>query len=603
METLQYAIYTAPGGALIADYSSRVQGLTFATNARGLAECTGFVPMSLAEAFALYDRPGLPHVLINDSAGASVFEGRLEDVSIAEGGVNLTAMGYARSLSDSPYTALWSSVDVSEWRPFLASESAGCVPDRFAFNTTNRLYITAQKNATLGNTGTGKYAMLGFLAPDQGSRGIIGVSFDYVYSLPVASWRVAFQTRNADFTGIANPWLFTSVGATGVVTGNVFLTFASAQIVNFFMDYDAADAVFSGETGSAYLIITNVRLVTSTTNKVDTTSTANVLAGSNVSVPVVSSARMYVGQRLHMGIPAANGFAATVLSIPDSTHFTADLSAAMASGGNVQAHVIYADEIVKDIVSTVSTLNPTQLSSSTTLIQSPSLDLQSESYQDMYPSDILDYLAKLGDSQTTPRQWEWGVIANRQLYFRPQSSAARTWYIDISELDVQRTLDALYNSIYADYQEPRGRTLRSSTNTDSGSVARYGLTRRRVQSVQTTSSTQAGIQRDAVLADSKDPKPKSGVTVAQLYDANGNRWPLTAAHAGDTVIIRNLPPSLSTAIDRIRVFRLTRTEYHIDDNTVTLEPEAPLSTLESQLALSVPPSWVTTPWWIQVAQK
>jgi hypothetical protein len=195
--------------------------------------------------------------------------------------------------------------------------------------------------------------------PDQSSRDIIGASFDYVQLAPTASWRVAFQTRNADFSGIANPWGVT--GGIGISTGNVFVTFAAAKVVNFFMDFNAADAVFAGETGSAYLIITNLRLVTTTTNKVDTTMTSAVVAGSNVSVPVGSSANMYVGQRLHLGAAAGLGEGVIVKSIPDATHFVADLTASYASGQNVQAFVIYADEIAKDIVSAVSTLNPTQL--------------------------------------------------------------------------------------------------------------------------------------------------------------------------------------------------------------------------------------------------
>ncbi len=54
--------------------------------------------------------------------------------------------------------------------------------------------------------------------------------------------------------------------------------------------------------------------------------------------------------------------------------------------------------------------------------------------------------------------------------------------------------------------------------------------------------------------------------------------------AGDTVVIRNLPPTLSTEIDRIRIFRITRTEYDPVRNTVTVEPEAPIDSLEALLA-------------------
>jgi hypothetical protein len=594
---IQFALYTQPGGPLLADYSGRVEKPVIARNEHGAAEASGFVPMSIQEAFQLYDMAGLLHVVFSDQASDVIYEGRLEDVQIQGDGVSLRAFGYSRSLSDNPYTALWSMTDVAKFRPILASELAGALPDRYSFDTNNRIYITAQKNATLGNTGTNKFGMICFQLPDQSTRDIIGASFDYIQVAPNANWRFFFQTRNADFSGIANPWGVT--GGIGITPGNVFVTFAAAKVVNFFMDFNAADAAFANETGSAYLIITNLRLVTSTANKVDTTTTANIAAGTNVSIPVVTTARMYVGQRVHLGIPAALGEAVTVKTIADATHFTADPTAAMASGGNVQAHVIYADEIVKDMVSAVSTLNSLQLSSSTTLIQSPALDLLNESYEDQYPADILNRLVHLGDNQTTPRQWEWGVALNRLLYFRPQASAARTWYVDVSDIDVQRTIDSLYNSMYATYQEAAGRTLRSAVSADSASVARYGLTRRKVFGVQTTSLTQAQVQRDAELADTKDPRPRSGITIRQVTAAAGGDWPLTQVRAGDTMVIRNLPPTLSTAIDRIRTFRITRVELDLETNTLTIEPEHPLPTLAALLAQATPPSWVTTPWWLQ----
>jgi hypothetical protein len=433
--------------------------------------------------------------------------------------------------------------------------------------------------------------------PSQSTRSIIGVSFDYIQGAPTANWRFFFQTRNANFTGIANPWGVT--GGIGTSIGTVCVTFAAARVVNFFMDFNAADAVFAGETGSAYLIITNLRLVTTTDNMVNTTTTAVIAAGSNVNIPVVSSARMYVGQ--YLSFNSAGTLGATVSAVPDPTHVTvATLTFGSAAGLAVRAHVVYADEIVDECVVRTNSINPTQLTSVTALVQSPALDLLDEVYADLYPSDILDRLIRLGDNQATPRQWEWGVDNSRSLYFRPNGSLARTWYIDIAELEVQRTIDALYNSVYAVYRQANGRTLRTAGAADLVSITRYGLQRQQAIPVQTTSLTQANAQRDAALSDTKDPTPKSGVRVTALFDANGSRWPLTSVASGDTMIIRNLSPTLSNAINRIRVFRVTRTEYAVDTDTLTLEPESPLPSLAAMLALAVPPSWVTSPWWVQV---
>lgn len=599
MTQIQFATDASPGGALVSDDSARASSLVAATNVHGFAELRAHIPLALTEAFNRWSAVGMPHQRLNDGPGV-VYEGRLEDAAITGDGISTTALGYSRSLSDAPYTALWSKSDVGGFRPFLASDVSTATPDRYAFDTNNRIYITAQKNATLGNTTATKQALIGFELPSNSTRDIIGASFDYVQSLPSASWRVAFQTRNADFSGIANPWLIT--GGVGVSTGNVFVTFAAAKVVNFFMDFNAADAVFTGETGSAYLIITNVRLVTSTANKVDTTMTSAVSSGSNVSVPVGSSARMYVGQRLHLGTGGL-GEGVTVLSIPDSTHFRADLTASYASGQAVQAHIIYADEIVKDMVAAAAALNPTQLSTATTLVQSPALDLLGESYEDQYPADILTRLIGLGDNQSPPRQWEWAVWENRQLVFQPRGATARTWYVDLAQPEIERSVNALANSVYADYQTASGRTLRTSPTSDAASIARYGVTRRTMLPVQSTSATQAAAQQAASLQDTKDPIPRVRLVVEAVFDQNGARWPLTSVRANDTIVIRNLPPTLSTAIDRIRILRAIRTEYDLISGTLTIEPESPLPTLTTLLARAAAPAWVTTPWWVQIQQR
>jgi hypothetical protein len=170
------------------------------------------------------------------------------------------------------------------------------------------------------------------------------------------------------------------------------------------------------------------------------------------------------------------------------------------------------------------------------------------------------------------------------LYFRPRSTANATWYIDISEPEIEQSIDSLYNSVYAVYSDPSNQTLRSTVNTDVPSVIHYGLTRQMALSVNSTSSIQAGLQRDAALADKKTAQPRVGIVVHQLYDAQGNWWPAYYAQAGDTVIIRNFPPTLSTSIDRIRIMRIVRTNYNGNEDSMTIEPESPIPTLQVLLA-------------------
>lgn len=590
-------IYAPRGGAMLTDDTGRLTKLTVSTGAHGYDSCQISAPMPAEDAFRRYDWVGVPNALVR-ADGTVAFDGRIEDTAIRSTGVDMTAFGYSRALSDSPYTALWSMSDVTRFRPTRVDEQGNRNTEVYTFDTNNRVLIALTTNATYGNV-TDIGGMI-YQKPEGGSRQIIGAMFDVVVTLPT-DWIFQLNQWAANFAAVNTTLIHTGTG--GVTPMNRFYTFAACDYIEFVVYNNTGGNYVNADTTGRYKVfITNIRLVTATTNKVDTTTTAGVLAGANINVPVVTSARMYIGQRLHLGIPAANGFPATVKSIPDSTHFVADLTAALAGGSNVQAFVIYADEIVRDLVSTVSTLNSAQLSSSSSQVQSPALDLLSESYEDQYPSAILNRLIALGDNQTTPRQWEWGVYDDQQLYFRPEGSAARVWYVDISTLEVQRTIDALYNSAYAVYQEAAGRTLRGSVATSATSVTRYAVTRRQAVNVSTTSLTQANVQRDASLDDTDDPPPRFGITFDKIFTSAGAPAPIWLPRAGDTIVIRNLPPTTSVSIDQLRTFRIARTSCDLIARTLTVEPETPLPSLASMLALAVPPAWVTAPWWQQIGK-
>jgi hypothetical protein len=583
---IQYALYTAPGGALIADYSSRVQGLTFASNNRGFAECKGFVPLSLTEAFRLYDRAGVPHLLVCDQSSGAVYEGRVEDVNLVSGGVNITAFGYSRALSDTSYIALWSTV-APAFREVLPAELSDAANERFTVKNLgassagvfSNIIVGPNKGSVQGNTPTSIACYIVYQIPDKSTRQIVGCSFDWTTLHPPGSagsqWTGQIIGYQAGFT---SPATLFSHGA-GTALGAANLTFSGVDYLVIKHYYDGTDQVYSADTGAVVFGVRNLRIVTSITNRIATTLTANRSNGANVTATVGSTARMYVGQMLQIG-GAAVSESVTVLSIGSATQLNATFINSYVIGDTVQAHILYADEIVRDLVSTVDTLNPSQISGSTALIQSPGVDLLQEVYEDENPADVLDHLMTLGDTQSLARQWEWGVYANQVLYFRPRSTSGRTWYIDISEIDVERTLDTLYNAIYATYQDAAGRTLRTALSSDANSIARYSLTRKQMLATKTTSATQAGIQLAAALIDRASPPPRAGITIDRIFDGNGSWWPLTAVQAGDTIIIRNLAPTLSTSIDRIRVFRTTRAEYHFDDNTLSLEPEIARPTLD-----------------------
>lgn len=505
---LQIAILDAPDGVLLFDLSGLAHNVTATTNGHGFATLTANMDLPLSGAFGLYDRPGLPHVVLADGAEI-VFEGRLEDVAITDLGARLTAFGYWRALSDVIYTALWSDTRVSEWRAIRKEDVLYRAPDLYQMDTNNRLYITPAKGNTFRN-GIDMGSLV-YEAPSQGQRDIARVSFTYELLAP-ANWRARLTRYDNGFTGGAVEWYLDATGSaqTGTVTQNLA---SPAEIVVFdLLNNTGSGVTLTAETGEYYLKITNVRVMSTT------------------------------------------------------------------------ASTVTVDAIAAALATYVHGANSSQLSAASTLIAAPGLDLTDEVYQDAYPADILTRLAGLGDNQTPPRQWEVGVWESRLLHLRQRGSAGRAWYVDAGSLDMERSLATLSNAVYGVYQDADNRVRRTEISVDTGSIVRFALTRQAAVAAQTTSSTQAGVQRDAYLADHATPPTRSGIMIAALYDAGGGRWPLWAARSGDTITIRNLPPTLSLDVDRIRTFRIAETSYSCDTDVLSVTPELPRPSLEVLVA-------------------
>ena len=579
---MQLGIYDAPqNGSLLFDFSDKATGVTFSKNEHGDEALRCHIPLSLYQAFQLYDQAGILHVALNWN-GAVLWEGRLEDIALADDGVDLTALGYWRALSDIPYSALWSTTNVKGWFPALATQpgmAAAAAPERFVIDTNNRIFMSLKKNITYASFAS--QARVRFDVPQQptATRQFTGIDFAFVMLLP-SGWTAELYRYDVAGSFLGAVWTLASTGV--LLTGAVHGVFAATDTLVWTV-YQAASSVYGGEDGDAYLKITSARVVTSTTNRVNTTLGANRAAGTTVTATVATTAGMYAGQQLVIASAAATSELVTVTSVINAVQFSATFVNSYVTGATVQAHQIYADEIAKDIVATVSGINPTQLRTATAAIQSPNLDLHDEQYDDLLPADMLTRLIGLGDNQTTPRQWEVGV-QDRQLYYRPRASVGNAWYVDASSLEIERTLDQIFNSVYTVYKDSNGTAQRTTTASSSTSIARYGVTRRTALSSDTTSATQAGVHRDAALADRKLPIPRAKITFSAVYDSAGARWPLWMVRSGDTITARNLPPTLSTDIDRIRTFRISRTEYDVDNRTLSVEPESPLPTLDAMLA-------------------
>lgn len=570
-------LFTAPTGSPLLDATPFVESCQLSTNAHGTQAIDVELARNLYDAFRLYDAPGTLHIEVNDGAqilGAS----RLEDPGLHAGrmgAAKLNALGYQRALSDIPYTALWSDTSLGAWYAGASADVSDAYPDRFTISTEDQAYlqITPQKNSTQGNTPIVGRIM--YRAPNSGSRSIIGIQFSWAVTAG-SNWQVGLQSV-ASPSSVSTIW--SQNLAAGALSGAVHATFTATSTLSFYIYYNAAPATVVGDTGDLYLRISNIRVVTATTNRVNTTLTANRAAGTNVTATVGSTAGMYVGQLLTMNSGTTTSEQVAVLSIGSSTQFNATFANSYTTGQAVQGQQIYADEIVRDLVSTVSGINSSQLSSATSGITSPGRDIADALYEDQLPDEIITALAATGNSSN--QAYEWGVDDQRRVFFRQQGSRATTWYVDIDDLELSRSLDGLYNSGYTVYEDVGGMTVRSAVSTNSTSVLRYGLTRRQAIDAQTSNNTYAAGVRDATIAATVTVQPRASFTVRAVYNSNGARYPISYVRANDIIVIRNLPPTASAAVDTVRTFRISRTVYDPLAGTLQIEPEAPDPTLEA----------------------
>jgi hypothetical protein len=273
-----YADYTR--SQLLADYSN--YPFRFSTNAHGFASLElPFVPESLPDAFAAYDWPGTPWAVVTGDDGTA-WEGRLEDITIVPGGVQLAALGAWRAMGDVTYTSLWSVTGTAEWEPLDNRQVTDNYPDRYEMDNNNRVHIRPVKNATLGNTSGNKIGRMGYAVP-QTSRNIVAVSFDYALRAPTG-WTVGLQLWTVPYPVTGGVWtlpaiVWTLAGNGSLQTGTQTLSgLTGATGLTFFMLRGAADATYTSETGTDYLKITNIRIKSTSASTVLASNIAAALA-------------------------------------------------------------------------------------------------------------------------------------------------------------------------------------------------------------------------------------------------------------------------------------------------------------------------------------
>lgn len=555
---------------MLADWSARGWGFSFASGERGDEVLSGLVRMTRLEAAYWRERRGQVFVrAVVDGIG--VWDGRLEDVlsspSAALGdGVRVQALGGFRAYSDVMYTALWSAASYANWEPVTADDHSSYNPELYQLDNNNRLYfapVTGQTYAAGSEVGG-----MVFKAPHNGNKGIEAVSF--TFSMTGASgWTAAIFSYSEDFGSGATEW--TLAGEVSAQSGAQVVELGGAVdyvVVAFYRP--SSGTMYSGDVGAVHFKMTNVRVVTSTAEMIDTTLGTNVTPGSQVVTPG-SMEHIFVGQGLMILPVTVVDTERVVVTAVTATTFTAVFAKSHSSDQAVKALYVSAEEVVGDVLSYTSSINADQVDDSTSLIEATDRDLLDVLYEDRVAADVLAELAE-------GHNFEVGVTGERLLYFRPRAAESRTWYVDAS-VSLERTLEALRNSAYGVFADGRGRTLRTAYATDSDSAEGWGIVRQAAVYVDTTSQVEAEGFRDSFLETHADPDPRAVLAFTHLWTVDGVLVPLFFLRAGDSLVARNVAGNPQ--------FLVARREYLVDENVVLVEPSVRPPSVEEALAKGI----------------
>ena len=560
-------MFDAPGGALVADWSNIAVDIEEENAEHGFSILSFHVALGAPERFRYYDYTPMNHLSLNHGGGV-VWEGRVEDREITATGLRITAFGYWSALADGLYTAFWSHEGVSGWNETTSDLISSRDPARYSMSKGDGILNTIPNiNESYGSTHRGTdVGSWYFRIPDGSTRNIQYLQFSLNLNVPT-DWRLRVNSWSG---GFASSTVLVDVTSTGSQIQRAYIfQNVNKPIIEFMLYYTSTSTTLSGETGDYFAKLSNIRVTSTVANIVDTDTSTTITAGSDVVVTPTTMDNIYVGQNIVINRNGTTSETVQTTAITAST-FTADFVNSYSGTTLVDTAVVYADEIVKDIISTVSTLNSSQLSTSTALVESPGVDIINASYSDVYCNDVINSL--LGVDATGGR-WEAGIWEGQTVYYRSRGSQARTFYTDALELRVNSTAATLRNQYYATYKNGNGRTLRTATADNAASQSRYGVVRQGVAQTNTTNSTLAGTYRDAALDNNKDITPSSQVICKGLYTAGGAEVPFWMIRAGDTLTIRNLPPNASTDIDKIRTFTVAGRKYYPNTDEVSIIPE------------------------------
>ena len=524
------------------------------------------------------DNPPALHAVVRRSDGKR-FVYRLNTPALEEGGIiAFECLNLIACFDDDEACVQWSTMDDANWIPVGKERVSNRAEELHEFGSEYPA-IYPKKNEKFSVSFIGTKAIQ---VPSGATLKQRIMQCDFEFRAPT-SWTGVLQRSDASFGFIARILTITGSGAGAgtVVTWALCESFSDTDIISMDMWYDAALALYAGETGDIYFRIKNWRVAASSTNMVNTvTTTAAITAGANKTVTPASMANIYVGQRLVFeSTTSASGAVnseSVVVKSKTATTFVADFAKSHAIGSTVKGIVITDKEIIEHALANVRTLNPScGLSAAKTLIVNSGEDQEERTW-------INESYRKMLDDLAVDTDYVYGVDREGRVFYRPRGTWARAWASRRTRITMKRPLDKLYNSVRAAYQSAKGALIQTAYSVSSVSTLLYGITRRKTVKVDTTNGTLAGNARTFALNDTKNRNAQIDVQPLRLTDMSGGVYPLDEIEPGDTITITDLPASFSEA--NLRKFVVSEQSIDATAGYGSITPQEPIPTIEHYLA-------------------
>lgn len=508
---------------------------------------------------------------------------RLTAPNVIGNRIQFNAASLSACLSDLEYTRLWSQTGIAAWNEATKDDMTALSPALYQHDMQKRLYATLVENGYY-NTNLDGFAW--FIEKNKlQSDGLLGVALDYDLNIPFGFY---FEVLGISHT---RPWAISATAFSApplgaVYPGSMCARFATPvdiimiRLINKGAAFNAVGVI----TGTQYVKLTAVRVVSTLANTTNTTTTAALVAGSNVLIPVGSTANMVIGQDVYLGTAAGsdaleNTERTQVLSIVSATQFRANLAKAHVTNVTVRTLRVTERTIIADLIAKHQAVNPGWLQTAIGKVQDSGEDKTDAVYVKTLPIDVLRQLA-------TRYSYAFGVDQQGFVYFYPAALYARRWMVDAAGVQLNRPMigqaKQLYTSVQAEYADSDGRQQVTTVATNTGAALQTGLVRSRTITVATTSATEAATARDLALADTSAWPIEAALACEYVMTEQGAISVADAVAENDTITIRNI--SAAWGDQNVREIPVYEVEITAETGQITIVPATPISRLDRYLA-------------------